>query len=59
MPIDGSSTELLNTQNSTKKKRSNKKRRQQRKLQTKGRSLDGTDINSQSTNGLKNGLNRL
>jgi hypothetical protein len=59
MPLDGSSTELLNTQNSTKKKRSNKKRRNQRKLQTKGRIVDVNDTNSQSANGIKNPLNRL
>lgn len=56
MPIDGSSTELLNGQNSNKKKRSNKKRRQNRKLQTKTRLLDGNDANSQSSNGIKNGM---
>jgi hypothetical protein len=55
MPIDGSSTELLNTQNSNKKKRSNKKRRNQRKSQTKPRNLDETS--GQSTNGIKNALN--
>ena len=59
MPIDGSSSELLNTQNSTKKKRSHKKRRHQRKLQTKGRGLDGNDTNSQPSNGIKNNLNCL
>ncbi|CAF0811212.1 unnamed protein product [Rotaria sp. Silwood1] len=55
MPLDGSSTELLNTQTSTKKKRSHKKRRQSRKLKT--RILDGNDPNSQSSNGIKNTLN--
>lgn len=58
MPIDGSSTELLNSQNSTKKKRSNKKRRNQKKFQGKTRGLDGNETNAQS-NGLKNGLNFL
>jgi len=59
MPVEGSSTELLNGQNSSKKKRSNKKRRQQqqaqqRKLQSKTRLLDAND---QSPNGIKNALN--
>ena len=60
MPVDGSSSELLNGQNSSKKKRSNKKRRQQqqqqqqRKLQSKTRLLDAND---QSPNGIKNALN--
>lgn len=42
MPVDASSTELLNAQNSSKKKRSNKKRRQ-RKLNSKNRLLDAND----------------
>jgi hypothetical protein len=54
MPIDASSTELLNTQNSNKKKRSNKKRRNQRKFPSKTRLLDGNE-----TNGVKNVLNCL
>jgi len=49
MPIDASSTELLN-----KKKRSNKKRRNQRKFPSKTRLLDGNE-----TNGVKNVLNCL
>ena len=57
MPIDGSSTELLNTQNSTKKKRSHKKRRQNRKLKT--RILVENESNGQSSNGMKNTLNYL
>ncbi|CAF2722938.1 unnamed protein product [Rotaria sp. Silwood2] len=55
MPLDGSSTELLNAQTSTKKKRSHKKRRQNRKLKT--RILDGNEPNGQSSNGIKNTLN--
>ncbi|CAF3297458.1 unnamed protein product [Rotaria socialis] len=57
MPLDGSSTELLNTQNSTKKKRSNKKRRPNRKLPSKTRLLDGNEANGQSSSGIKNALN--
>jgi hypothetical protein len=60
MPLDGSSTELLNTPNSTKKKRSNKKRRQQqRKFQSKTRLLDGNDANVQASNNIKTALNCL
>jgi hypothetical protein len=58
MPVDGSSSELLNTQNSTKKKRSNKKRRNQKKFPGKTRILDGNETNGQS-NGIKNALNCL
>ena len=61
MPIDGSSTEILNAQNSTKKKRASKKRRQQqqqqRKFQSKTRLLDGNDANGLPSNGIKNALN--
>ncbi|UJR25311.1 hypothetical protein I4U23_006662 [Adineta vaga] len=42
MPIDISSTEIIQPQPTTKKKRTNKKRRQ-RKLQSKGKNLDGND----------------
>lgn len=59
MPIDASSTELLNTQQSSKKKRSNKKRRNQRKYLSKTRILDGNEANDQSSNGIKNVLNCL
>jgi hypothetical protein len=57
MPFDGSSTEILNAQTSTKKKRSNKKKRSQRKFQSKTRILD--DSNGQPSNGIKNALNCL
>ncbi|CAF1138727.1 unnamed protein product [Rotaria sordida] len=57
MPLDGSSTELLNTQNSTKKKRSHKKRRQNRKLKT--RILVENEPNSQSSNVNRYDLNKL
>ena len=54
MPLDGSSTELLNTQNSNKKKRSYKKRRHIRKFHSKTRILDGNERTGQSFNGTKN-----
>jgi len=59
MPIDGSSTELLNNnQSSNKKKRSHKKRRHHhRKSHSKARLIDPNDLNNQSVNGIKTALN--
>ncbi|CAF0757609.1 unnamed protein product [Adineta steineri] len=48
MPIDTSSTEILNATTLTKKKRSHKKRRHRRKLQSKGRNLNENETNDQS-----------
>ncbi|CAF1557362.1 unnamed protein product, partial [Adineta ricciae] len=59
MPIiDVSSTEIINTQTTTKKKRSNKKRRH-RKSQSKGKNLDGNNSNGQVVNENPSDLNRL